>query len=539
MRAPIKRQGNGVIRIDALDWRSCAKLACLLGLLALFAYLPALGYGFFVDDDVYLGGRNKMLPSLAFADLPRLLFERGNEWEFLPVRDLSYWIDLQLSDGFPDIPHASNLIGYVFCCFAAYLFLRQLLLLYRPEHAQSVTAIAAIGAVLFLLHPAHVEPVVWISGRKDILAGAFTLLGGAAFVNAIRAGWSGRRLAAALLCFLFAVFSKSVAVFALIAIAPIALDARRWQPSANAGKPYLFFLAPLLLSFAALYVHVRVGGATGIGLESALALGDVVERASRILTSLLGIAVFPVKLRLVYDVYALPPWHWLITGMALLAALVAAGLLVLGKRSLAACGVLLFLLPLLPYLQIQPYVTWSMASERFVFQASFGLVLLACLALQRLRPSLVMIVVGAAAVLSLLIVVPRVDDWENSRRLREHDVALSGTHHTTVREFVIGNLLPERRFAESRRLANGIANDGAREKMLALIGVAEFYRAREGRLRGSDLSDYCRLAVPLNRSLLEQQRHAKNIADLTLVNYAGHLRAYLNNALTDVSRACP
>lgn len=75
--------------------------------------------------------------------------------------------------------------------------------------------------------------------------------------------------------------------------------------------------------------------------------------------------------------------------------------------------------------------------------------------------------------------------------------------------------------------------------MLALIGVAEFCQARAGRLRGSDLSDYCRLAVPLNRSLLEQQRNAKNIADLTLINYAGHLRAYLNNALADVARACP
>lgn len=527
-----------MIRIDALDWRSCSKLACLVGLLALFAYLPALGYGFFVDDDVYLGSRNKVLSSLAFADLPRLLFERGNDWEFLPVRDLSYWIDLQLSDGFSDIPHASNLIGYVFCCFAAYLFLRQLLLLYRPEHASSVTAIAAIGAVLFLLHPAHVEPVVWISGRKDILAGAFTLLGGAAFVGAIRAGWSGRRLAAALFCFLLAVFSKSVAVFAVIAIAPIALDARRWQPSASAGKPYLFFLAPLLLSFAALYVHVRVGGTTGIGLENALALGQLCERASRILTTLVGICVFPSQLRLVYDVYALPPWHWLVAGMSLLAVLVAACFLVLGKRSLTACGVLLFLLPLLPYLQFQPFVTWSMASERFVFQATFGLALLACLASQRLRPALVMVLVGTAAVLSLMIVVPRVDDWESSYRLRERDVAVNGAHHTVVREFVIGNLLPERRFEESRRLAAKMSNVSAKEQMLALVRVSEFYWSREGHVRGSDLLEYCRQAVPLNNALMEQQRNARTSADLTLVNYAGHLRAYLNNALINVAKAC-
>lgn len=366
-----------MITIDELDWRTCRKLAFLIGLISLCAYFPALDYGFFVDDDVYVGYRNKILTNMTFTDLPRLLFERGNEWEFLPIRDLSYWIDLQFSHGLPYFSHASNLLWYVFCCFAAYAFLQRLLLLYHPEKNHSIQAIAAIGAVFFLSHPAHVEPVVWISGRKDILACAFALMGGSAFVSAIRSNWSGKKLSVALLWFTLAVFSKSVAVFVVMAIASVVLDARHWQSSPSAAKPYLFFIAPLLLSFAALYVHVRVGGTTGIRIENAAALGEVIARASRILASLIEISLIPIKLRLIYDVYALPVWHWIVTGLAVSAGLAATYRLISGKRSLAALGILLLLTPLLPYLQIQPFVTWSMASERFVFQATFGVALLA------------------------------------------------------------------------------------------------------------------------------------------------------------------
>ncbi len=39
---------------------------------------------------------------------------------------------------------------------------------------QRITAIVA--ALLFVVHPAHVEAVAWISSRKDLVAAAFVLV---------------------------------------------------------------------------------------------------------------------------------------------------------------------------------------------------------------------------------------------------------------------------------------------------------------------------------------------------------------------------
>src|SRR5207248_1648944 len=49
---------------------------------------------------------------------------------------------------------------------------------------------AAVGALLFALHPVQVEPVAWASGTKDLLCGFFSvaaLLGYVKFANATAA----------------------------------------------------------------------------------------------------------------------------------------------------------------------------------------------------------------------------------------------------------------------------------------------------------------------------------------------------------------
>ena len=68
---------------------------------------------------------------------------------------------------------------------------------------------AAAAAALFLLHPAHVEVVAWISSRKDLVATGFAALSMAAYLRYRRQGrgWGGW-YAGSVLAFLLASAGK-------------------------------------------------------------------------------------------------------------------------------------------------------------------------------------------------------------------------------------------------------------------------------------------------------------------------------------------
>src|SRR5262245_62810201 len=77
-----------------------------------------------------------------------------------------------------------------------------------------LTAIAA--AVLFVVHPIHVEAVAWISSRKDLVAAAFVLPGFLAYLKYRQRGTMTWYLVS-LLLFLFALLGKlSVVAFPVV-----------------------------------------------------------------------------------------------------------------------------------------------------------------------------------------------------------------------------------------------------------------------------------------------------------------------------------
>ena len=75
--------------------------------------------------------------------------------------------------------------------------------------------VAVLAAVLFVVHPVHVEAIAWISSRKDLVATAFILPSLLAYLYYRRGGKTSIRwYIASLILFLFAIGGKlSVAVF--------------------------------------------------------------------------------------------------------------------------------------------------------------------------------------------------------------------------------------------------------------------------------------------------------------------------------------
>src|SRR5262249_54020478 len=145
-------------------------------------------------DDTYYVGENPWIQGLSLDHL-RAIFTQPLLGGILPVQLLSYAFDHALwgLDPFGFHLH-SVLLNAANGALAFWVIGR---IAQRRE-------VALAAALLFTLHPSHVEATAWISARKDLWSTFFVLLATAAYLRARRDALIDRRA-----------YAVSVALFAL------------------------------------------------------------------------------------------------------------------------------------------------------------------------------------------------------------------------------------------------------------------------------------------------------------------------------------
>jgi len=128
-------------------------------------YAGDLRLGFFRIDDPQYVVNNAWIQSATWAHITQIL-SNSYYLNYSPLHLFSYMLDHAIAGLSPYAFHfSSNLWAGI---VAALVYLVALAL---TRHR--LTSIAA--AVLFVVHPVHVEAVAWISSRKDLVAAAFLL----------------------------------------------------------------------------------------------------------------------------------------------------------------------------------------------------------------------------------------------------------------------------------------------------------------------------------------------------------------------------
>ena len=123
-----------------------------------------------------------------------------------PLTIMLYWIEYSHYGLQPWIYHFDSLICHILVTIAVYLFVR--VLTKRP-------IAAGVAALLFGLHPMHVESVAWAAGRKDILYGLFYILSLTAYVYYLRSTSKNKKIiwySATIVLFAISLLAKSVGV---------------------------------------------------------------------------------------------------------------------------------------------------------------------------------------------------------------------------------------------------------------------------------------------------------------------------------------
>ena len=148
-----------------------------LTVLILFVYGQSLQFDFIsFDDDAYIIRNQHVNTGISAANI-HWAFTESHSSNWHPVTWISHMLDVDLFGLNAGGHHATNLIFHSLNTLLLLLFFRLV----------AINQLAATTmAALFALHPMHVESVVWIAERKDMLSTFFMLLTMIAYSRYVR-----------------------------------------------------------------------------------------------------------------------------------------------------------------------------------------------------------------------------------------------------------------------------------------------------------------------------------------------------------------
>ena len=364
------------------------------GLIVLFAgalYLGTLRYGF-VWDDLALILLNQFVRRL--ADLPTWLTLTADQASFgafsgnlyRPGLLVSMAVDFALwgerAAGF----HLTNLLLHGLMVWLVYRLIRAVTT--REE-------LAAVAAILFAVHPTHVEAVTWISGRTDLWVSVFMVAATWLYHTSLRsrgwhrAGWYAGAMAAMSAGLLFKEAGVLLpAVFLLLEGLGPRVNAARggsWRHALLRSLPF-WAIAVGHLAFLSRPLQTY-----NQGLLSPQVLLARLPGSLETLARYVGLMLFPVTMR---PFYALPrptsflaPWP--LAGAALLLALAALVIFWWRRLPAAAFGLGWFLITVAPYLDLLAFSPRAMGlADRYLYAPSVGALLVGALLVDRMASHL-------------------------------------------------------------------------------------------------------------------------------------------------------
>jgi tetratricopeptide (TPR) repeat protein len=386
-------------------------LLIIILIITFIAFLPSLSNQFIKtwDDNVYVT-ENPLITHLNWESI-KGFFTTPKNGTYVPVPLLSWALEFKLFGLNPFPYHLNNLLIHLLCTSLVFYFL---ILLRLP------VMYSALGALLFGIHPMHVESVAWVTERKDLLFSMFYL---GSLITYIKYIFSENRktiyFLLTLFFFAFSLFSKIQAVSLPLCL--LLLD--YWF-----NRPLKLKLLWEKIPFFVLSLGF---GLTGYFILQHLQVIDIHDKFTlpeRILLGLYSLSAYIVKLIVPLHLSAYYPYP-VTPGKALpvlyylnpifLLSIAVLIFLTTHKTRAIVFGVLFFLFNVMFLLQIvragQAY-----QADRFTYISYIGLLFLAVWVARKFavrNKSSQMVITGLALVVTIFFfsnTYARCKDWKDS-----------------------------------------------------------------------------------------------------------------------------
>jgi hypothetical protein len=370
-------------------------MACLVALVTFAVYLPSARYGFVgFDDGEYVFGNPIVTQGFSGTGIRWALFQ-PNAANYHPLTWLSLMTDVEF---FGVNPHAMHLHNNALHAVTAGLFFLLLVRLLvtreregavdgHPSSRASLLISAAIAALFWSLHPLRVESVAWVSSRKDVLSGAFCMLGLLAWLANVRAhhgegprytGWHVfgqsqghtrlRGRCVAMLCLTFVCFVLGYGAKPTMMVYPAFLALVEWIETGRIRWKLML----ILVGISGLFLGLTV-----------MAQSDAIEMcvaspSARISNALISVFIYlrqvlyPARLCCFYP-YNLPFATWqVLLGISAVLALVVSVIVFWRRAPFLAFGAAWYMVALVPVVGLIQVGSASHA-DRYTYLATPGL----------------------------------------------------------------------------------------------------------------------------------------------------------------------
>ncbi len=353
------------------------------------------------DDPLYVLGNDRILDTSVGSLVGLWSFEHahlGGFIEYFPLRDTVYWMIHRLF-GLNPLPYHVTNIGFH--------ALTSALVVVLGRRLRFSSAAAMVAGIIFAVHPAHCESVVWISALKDPMFTSFLLLS----IIFYEPSDTGRRhYLVSFLFFMLSLLCKSIG-FMLPALL-LVLEWRRGNVKPGAvlaivpfGLIALLFLANFMLIGRSNDVIVEHWGGGPV---------TIVMTSLWCFVMYVSLELLPINL---YLLHIIPPIMSTTDLRGISATVICSGLLVgvlavMVRSRTAGLLVLWYIIFLLPVLNIVPIPV--LVAERYLYLPSVAFCLGLGLGLTHLatRSRALAVAVTALIVVGLAArTVARNEDW--------------------------------------------------------------------------------------------------------------------------------
>jgi predicted negative regulator of RcsB-dependent stress response len=343
-------------------------------LLTIVVYSRAVTCGYIWDDDYYV--TNTPVLKNGISGLYDAWFKPGITPQYYPMVFTTYWIEHQIWDYWAGGFHFTNILIHGLSVVVLYGLLQKI----------GITRwVSLFAAMLFAIHPVHVESVAWITERKNVLSGLFYLSAATCYLTFIKQrDW--RMWGVAFALFLCALLSKTVTC-----TLPAALLLYIWYARGKIGIKDIVPTLPFWIigiGMGLLTVHMEKTNVGAVGHEWEL---DAIQRfllAGRVLGFYAWSLIWPYPLAFTYPKWTIDAGNamqWAITlGVLMVLGLQVARAIQTGKRG-RTFALLFFagtLFPALGFFDVFPFV-YSYVADHFQYLASIGILTLMAFVLAR------------------------------------------------------------------------------------------------------------------------------------------------------------
>ena len=473
-------------------------LVCLfLVITTLAVYWQVRDYEFIGYDDVLYVTRNPHLQTGLSLEGITWAFtsKRAGNWH--PLTWLSHMLDIQIYGMDPGRHHLTNVLFHIGNTLLLFLIFRRMTgALWR----------SAFIAALFALHPLHVESVVWVAERKDVLSTFFWMLTMGAYVWYVeRRGFL--RYLLVLLFFILGLMAKPMLVtlpFVLLLIDYWPLNRFQFGQSSGGGSKkqrslalrFVWEKTPLLALAAASSVVTLIVQQTGGGVSSFSAYPLNIRLANAMVSYVgyIGKMVWPSNLAVLYPhPGSLPAWQ--IAGACLFLVFTSFAVIrAVRRQPWFAVGWLWFIGTLIPVIGLVQVGSQAMA-DRYTYVPLIGIFIIVAWGLPELvsgcRYRKTGLSTMAAACLLVLMATTwfQLQYWANSVTLFERALAVTDNNYVLHNNLGVAFFLQRKvgkaidQFREAMKinpgfvdarinLAIGLANKGKMDEAIGYFSEA-------------------------------------------------------------------